>query len=62
MKEALLNWLSDRTELTPYEISQKLGQTLERLFSRIESELGDVSRKDLDPRYIRLFLIKTKKS
>lgn len=62
MKEALLNWLSDRTGLTPYEISQKLGQTLERLFSKIESELGEVAAKDLDPRYIRLFLIKTKKS
>ncbi|MFH1992341.1 MAG: DUF6178 family protein [Pseudomonadota bacterium] len=62
MKAALLSWLSDRTGLTPYEISQKLGQTLERLFSEIESELGEVSKKDLDPRYIRLFLIKTQKS
>jgi len=57
MKESLLDWLSDRTGFTQYEISQKLGQTLENLFNEIESEVGEVSRKDLDPRYIHLFLI-----
>jgi len=57
MKESLLDWLSDRTGFTQYEISQKLGQILENLFNEIESEVGEVSRKDLDPRYIHLFLI-----
>jgi len=58
MKKLFLNWLSDRTGLTPHEISQSLGQTLENLFNELESEYGEVSRKDLDQRYIRLFLMK----
>ena len=58
MKESFLNWLSDKTGLTHYEITLKLGQTLENLFNEIESEYGEVSGEDLDPKYIRLFLIK----
>jgi hypothetical protein len=57
MKESFLNWLSDKTGFTHYEITQNLGQTLENLFNEIESELGEVSGKDLDPRYINLFLV-----
>ena len=57
MKESFLNWLSDKTSLDQYKISQKLGQALENLFSEIESEYGKVSTKDLDPRYIYLFLL-----
>ena len=57
MKESFLDWLSDRTGFTPYEITQKLGQTLENLFNEIESEAGEVSVKDLDPRYINLFFV-----
>ena len=56
MKESFLSWLSDRTGFANYEISRKLGHTLENLFSEIQSEYGDVSSKDLDPKYIDLFL------
>ena len=62
MKESFLNWLSDRTGFTNYEISLKLGHILENLFSEIEKEYGEVSSKDLDPRYIDLFLIQKRKS
>lgn len=57
MKEAFLHWLSDLTGQALYEISQKLDQTLENLFNEIESELGEVSSKDLVPEFIHLFLI-----
>jgi hypothetical protein len=57
MKESFLDWLSDKTGFTHYEITQKLGQPLENLFNEIESEVGEVSRKDLDPRYINLFFV-----
>lgn len=57
MKESFLNWLSDKTGLTFYEISQRLGQTLENLFNEMESEYRGVSTKDLDPRYTNLFLL-----
>jgi molybdopterin converting factor small subunit len=60
MKESFLSWLSEQTGLTDYEISGKLGHTLENLFSEIENEYGEVSSKDLDPRYINLFLIQKK--
>jgi hypothetical protein len=60
MKEAFLSWLSDQSGFSPYEVSQKLANTLENLFREIEKELGEVSSQDLDPGFIRLFLIKTK--
>jgi len=60
MKESFLNWLSDQSGFSSYEISQQLGVTLETLFGEIENELGEVASKDLDPRYIYLFLIETK--
>lgn len=58
MKELFLNWLSEKTGLNIYEINQRLGQTLENLFNSIESEYGAVAKKDLDPKYIYLFLVK----
>ncbi len=62
MKKLFLNWLSVRTGLSPHEISQSLGQTFENLFNELESAYGEVSKKDLDQRYISLFLIEKKKS
>jgi hypothetical protein len=61
MKASFLGWLSDKTGLMHHTITQKLGQALENLFDEIESEYGKVSRDDLDPRYIHLFLITVKK-
>lgn len=57
MKESFLNWLAEKTGLNIYEITQRLGQTLENLFIAIESEYGAVAKKDLDPKYIYLFLV-----
>ncbi len=62
MKESFLDWLSDKTGLTHYGISQKLGQSLENLFNEIEDEYKEVSVENLDPKYIHLFLINIKKS
>ncbi len=60
MKESFLAWLSDKTGLLHEEIIRKVGQTLENLFNEIESELGKVATKDLDPRFVRLFLVQVK--
>jgi len=57
IKMSFLNWLSGRTGLMPFEISERVGGTIENLFNEIESEYGQVSIKDLDPRYILLFII-----
>lgn len=57
IKESFLTWLSSKTGLTHYEISERMGQTLENLFSEIESEYGEVDEKYLDSKYIHLFLL-----
>jgi hypothetical protein len=57
MKLNFLDWLATDTGLKDFEITGRLGQTLENLFEEIESELGRVTIKDLDPRYIQLFLL-----
>jgi hypothetical protein len=56
IREIFLNWLADTSGLTPYEISDRMAPALERLFGRIEDELGAVRKKDLDPRFNTLFL------
>jgi hypothetical protein len=58
LKESFLNWLSQKTVLSTHEISEKLGRVFENLFSEIEKEYGEVSKNDLDPRFIHLFLVK----
>jgi hypothetical protein len=60
MKASFLAWLSGKTGLLADEIIQKVGHTLENLFSELESELGDVAIEDLAPRIIHLFLLKLK--
>ena len=57
MKSAFLKWLTDKSGLTGTEIAEKCGQTFETLFAEIETELGEVSIKDIDPRFIQLFLV-----
>ncbi|MBU0993625.1 MAG: hypothetical protein KJ737_14105 [Proteobacteria bacterium] len=52
-----LGWLSDRTGLTSIEISDQMGKTLETIFQEMESEYGNVSLDDLDPRFIDLIYL-----
>lgn len=58
IREIFLGWLADRSGLTTYQISERMATALEELFGKIESELGRILPKDLDPRYIQLFLLK----
>jgi hypothetical protein len=60
MKQNFLDWLAADSGLKDFEITERLGQTLENLFEEIESELDQVTGKDLDPRYVRLFLLEDK--
>lgn len=57
VKESFLSWLSKKSDLPGHTISEKLGQTLENLFTEIENEYGNVSGKDLDQRYVYHFLL-----
>ena len=54
-REAFLGWLAQRSGLADFEISERLGHSLEALFTLLENELGGVARQDLDPRFIYLF-------
>jgi hypothetical protein len=57
MKLNFLDWVAAETGLKDFEITGRLGQTLENLFEEIESELGRVTIKNLDARYIQLLLL-----
>ena len=57
MKDRFLNWLAANTGLRNFEITERLGGTLESLFEEIASELGNVAVEDLEPKYIQLFLL-----
>ena len=57
MKQSFLDWLEADTGLKDFEITERLGHTLEELFEEIENEMGQVAASDLDPRYIQLFLL-----
>ena len=57
MKNHFLGWLAADTGQKDFEITRRLGRTFEDLFSEIESELGRVATRDLDPRYIQMFLL-----
>jgi hypothetical protein len=52
-----LKWLAAGTALRLGDISARLGERLEALFSEIEQELGPVAPTDLDPRFIGLFIV-----
>jgi hypothetical protein len=57
MKDNFLDWLAAQTGLKDFEISGELGKTFENLFAEIESEFGYVAPKDLEARYVQLFLL-----
>jgi len=61
IKESFLSWVSERSVIKSTEITRLLGQTFENLFAEIENEYGGIAFKDLDPRYISLFLVQKKK-
>jgi hypothetical protein len=57
IKEHFLNWLARRAGLEAMEISEQMGNTLEGLFKTLETELGHVEARYLDPRFIQLFIL-----
>jgi hypothetical protein len=58
MRAAFLALLAERSGLTAEAIGQRMGLTLHALFAQVENELGGVAPKDLDPRFVQLFLLK----
>jgi hypothetical protein len=59
MKSGFIEWLARETGLADFEITESLGPIFEELFGEIEAEYGHMTAKDLDPRFVQLFLLKT---
>lgn len=60
-KTTFVNWVSAKTGWMDTEITSRYGSFFDKLFQEIENEYGSVSAKDLDPRYVRLFLLQQEK-
>jgi hypothetical protein len=58
MRENFLDWLARRTGAADYEVAERMGAVLESLFKMVEDELGQVAEKDLDPRFVQVFLLR----
>lgn len=57
MKQAFLDWIQTRSGEAIDEIFDQVRITIDRLFGELEKEYGSVLLKDLDPRYIKHFLV-----
>lgn len=57
MKASFLDWLCTSTGRSHRDLTDRLGPSLDALFNEVEEELGSVAPKDLDPRYISMFVI-----
>jgi len=53
-----LTWLSKFAGLSENQLVSRIGSTVDELFDQIEAECGRISPKDLDSRFINLFLLK----
>jgi hypothetical protein len=60
-KTVFVDWISTKTGLTNIEVTKRYGSIFDRLFKEIENEYGSVSVKNLDPRYVHLFLLQQSK-
>jgi hypothetical protein len=57
MKRSFGDWLMVRTGLAADALQDQVGSTMDNLFKELENEYGSVSIQDLDPRYVRHFLV-----
>jgi hypothetical protein len=57
MKQAFLDWLQMRSGRGVDEILSTAGNTFNIVFGELDQEYGSVSLKDLDPRYVKHFLV-----
>jgi hypothetical protein len=57
MRRFFIDWLAERTGLEPHDLQEQVGTILESLLRELENEYGSVSIQDLDPRYVRHFLV-----
>jgi len=57
MRQAFMDWLQMRSGKSAADILGQVGNTIDHLFEGLEKEYGSVALKDLDPRYVKHFLV-----
>lgn len=57
-KQDFLNWIVRITEINPEHLLERLGKVFDELFVQVEEELGAVDLKNIDAKYISLFVLK----
>ncbi|MDY6837259.1 MAG: DUF6178 family protein [Thermodesulfobacteriota bacterium] len=57
MRQSFMDWVVGRTGLAPDDLQDQVGTTIDSLLKELENEYGSVSIQDLDPRYVRHFLV-----
>jgi hypothetical protein len=53
-----LHWVAQASGRQPVDLSERLGAVFQALFDEIEREMAPIRSGNLDPRYVRLFLLK----
>jgi uncharacterized protein (DUF2267 family) len=53
-----LHWVAQASGRHPDDLSDRLGAVFQALFDEIEREMAPIRSGNLDPRYVRLFLLK----
>lgn len=61
-KQDFLNWVVRITEIDPNFLLERLGQVFDELFELVEDELGNVNLKNIDPKYISLFILSSQQN
>ena len=56
-KTEFLQWLASESGLSKKKISQDIGNALELLFNDIAKDYGTIQPKDIDPRFVTMFLL-----
>lgn len=57
VRDRFLAWVSEKSDLTPYQVARRMGAALEELFKLLEVEMGPIDVDALDPRYVQLLLL-----
>ncbi len=57
-KNTFLQWIAEASGREAEHLSRTFGMFFEAMFNEIEMELGPVKSGNLEPRYVRLFLLK----
>lgn len=59
MKSDFLLWTANAADTSPSDLADRLGEPFESLFNDLEQELASVKAANLEPRYVRHFILRS---